>query len=105
VDAQTSHHALLQKREEIDRVLEPLSNRVRAHEEFANIINEARQEAEKCARWLQDKDRKYTYIPLRERQAAIIEVDKLKQFINNAVHLQAKVPKWEPLMTSVDEVR
>lgn len=35
----------------------------------------------------------------------MLEVEKLKQFLSNAVHLQSKKPKWEPLMTSLDEVR
>lgn len=104
-DASTSHHTLLQKKEDIEKVLEPLVNRVRAHQEFAKVIEEGRAEADKCTKWLQDSDRRYSHIPLRDRQAAMIEVDKLKQFISNAIHLQSKVPKWEPLITSNDEIR
>lgn len=105
VDALTSHHTLLQKKEEIDKVLEPLANRVKSHIEFDKVLSEGRAEVERCVRWLQDNDRRYAHIPLRERQTAMLEVNNLKQFLNNALHLQSKAQKWEPLITSLDEIR
>lgn len=104
-DVTTSQHIFHEKRAEIDAVLEPALNRIKAHEEFRKTIAEGKVEADRCARWIQDNDRKYAHIPLRERQAAMIEVDKLKQFLANAEHLQSKAPKSQPLMTSLDEIR
>ena len=35
----------------------------------------------------------------------MLEVDNLKQFLNNALYLQSKANRWDPIITSFDEIR